>query len=198
MTALSKINELIQILSHKSNQLSFRNAVNLIQYRADYHDQHIPDGRFISGTFDIDNDWIIVYQAFNKDIANYAVKHQKFIGCDHYSRSRMTWIKTNFLWMMYRCDWAQRDRNQTNVLAIFLKLSDNGFIELVKSANKHKSKLADRVNLQWDPHHKPDGNSIVNKRAIQLGIKGSFNMEEFHQNIIKIEDITDFVRAISE
>ena len=49
------------------------------------------------------------------------------------------------------------------------------------------------MNLQWDPHHKPDGNSIVNKRAIQLGIKGSFNMEQFHQNIIKIEDITDFV-----
>jgi len=39
---------------------------------------------------------IIVYQAFNHSIANYAVQHQQF-GGSHYSFSRMSWIKPGFL-----------------------------------------------------------------------------------------------------
>jgi hypothetical protein len=41
---------------------------------------------------------VVVYQAFNEKIASWAVEHQRF-GGDAYSFSRMTWIKTNFLWM---------------------------------------------------------------------------------------------------
>ena len=56
-------------------------------------------GQHILGQLRGDN--IIVYQAFNPAIANYAVKHQKF-GGSAYSFTRMSWIKPNFLWMMYR------------------------------------------------------------------------------------------------
>jgi hypothetical protein len=34
--------------------------------------------------------------------------------------TRMTWIKTNFLWMMYRSDWA-RSKDQEMILGIWLK-----------------------------------------------------------------------------
>ena len=53
---------------------------------------------------------VIVYQAFKPCIAQYAVDNNKF-GGPHYSMSRMTWIKTNFLWMMFRSDWG-RAQNQ--------------------------------------------------------------------------------------
>eukprot|EP01083_Nonionella_stella_P110982 325199_1 len=200
---LTEINALISIFERSQtsmlqkiqrHKLSFSNSTTLVEYTDDHFDKYIPDGRFITGTFDVDNDWIIVYQAFRKSIADYTVKHQDFLGnTGHYSATRMTWIKPNFLWMMYRADWAQRDRHQTNILAIFLKLSDSGFIHLVKHSNRNKGQV-DRVNLQWDPHHLPNGDKIVSKRAIQLGVKGSFNIQSFHANIIKIEDITDFVK----
>ena len=180
--------------SLNEKNLSFMTATNLVEYCDDYFDNYIPNGRFISGTFDTDNDWIIVYQAFNKNIAEYAVKHQDFLGNQRfYSKTRMTWIKPNFLWMMYRANWAQNDYHQANILAIFLKLSGDGFINLVKNSNKNKGDK-NRVNLQWDPHHLPNGDKVVNKRAIQLGVKGTFNTKCFHSNIIKIEDITDFVK----
>jgi len=49
---------------------------------------------------------ILVYQAFKPEIAEYATLHQSFEGCKSYKTTRMTWIKTNFLWMMYRSGWA--------------------------------------------------------------------------------------------
>src|SRR4051812_17816694 len=64
---------------------------------------------------------IIVYQAFNKQIANYAVSHQQF-GGNHYSFNRMSWIKPGFLWMMYRSGWATKE-NQEAILAITLPLA---------------------------------------------------------------------------
>lgn len=41
-------------------------------------------------------------------------------GGPHFSIDRMTWIKTNFMWMMYRCGWAQK-ANQERVLAVRIK-----------------------------------------------------------------------------
>ena len=49
------------------------------------------------------------------------------------------------------------------------------------------------VRLQWDPDHDPFGNKLT-RRAIQLGLKGK-TLESFgKQQIILIEDITEFVR----
>src|ERR1700761_4854768 len=62
---------------------------------------------------------IIVYQAYKPSIANYAVKHQ-FFGGSEYGYGRMSWIKPNFLWMMYRCGWAEKE-NQERVLAIWIE-----------------------------------------------------------------------------
>lgn len=149
------------------------------------------------------DDTIVVYQAFNSNIAKYAVTHQEF-GGSHYSKTRMTWIKPNFMWMMYRAGWATKP-NQEHILAITLTI--DGFKEILRNAvhssfqahlyEKHEDWKADlekfEVRLQWDPDHDPFGNKLERK-AIQLGLKGKV-LEQFHSDwILKIEDITQFVK----
>jgi hypothetical protein len=51
--------------------------------------------------------------------------------------------------------------------------------------------------LQWDPDHDPYGEKIE-RRAIQLGLKGEI-LEKFgKEQIKKIEDITNFVKEQRE
>jgi hypothetical protein len=68
------------------------------------------------------DDHVVVYQAYNAKIASWAVKEQCF-GGPNVSFNRVSWIKPNFTWMMYRCGWAEKDLNQECVLAICLKRS---------------------------------------------------------------------------
>ncbi|PTT91241.1 hypothetical protein DBR42_04275 [Pelomonas sp. HMWF004] len=51
---------------------------------------------------------VIVYQAYRPSIGRYAIEHGQFGGPD-YSFNRMSWVKPNFLWMMYRCGWGTKD-----------------------------------------------------------------------------------------
>ncbi|HET6994093.1 MAG TPA: DUF4291 domain-containing protein [Chitinophagaceae bacterium] len=150
-----------------------------------------------------ENDQIVVYQAFNHQIADYAVKNQTF-GGPHYSYSRMSWIKPNFLWMMYRCGWASKE-NQERILAIWLNKMD--FENILRAAvfssfnsiyyqshDQWKEELNQKeVRLQWDPDHDPFGGKLT-RRAIQIGMKGSV-LETFGKHQIKmIEDISEFVK----
>ncbi len=57
------------------------------------------EGQQIIGLMEDEN--IIVYQAYNSQIASCAVSNQKF-GGSAYSFNRMSWIKQGFLWMLYR------------------------------------------------------------------------------------------------
>src|SRR5207253_2848436 len=65
-----------------------------------------------------DDETIIVYQAFRPSIGQFAVENGRFGGDFKYSR--MSWIKPNFLWMMYRSQWGQSE-GQEVVLAVRLK-----------------------------------------------------------------------------
>lgn len=153
-----------------------------------------PLGRHILAQFD--EKCIVVYQAFCPEIADYAVLHGKF-GGPKYSFTRMTWIKTNFLWMMYRSNWAQK-KNQDRILAIFI--TRDGFDEILRyskgnqSGIKHEtSHMPGNVRIQWDPDHDPRGEN-ERRRAVQLGIKGRI-LQKFHDQFIQhIEDITEFVK----
>ena len=173
-------------------------------YSPETHNKSLLTGKFITASYDLSQNYIIVYQAFRHETAEYAVSNQKF-GGKYYSFTRMTWIKPNYLWMMYRSNWAH-SKGQENILAIYLNL-ENGFLELIKnwvnsrykdelpySKKEHTNKIRnpDRIVIQWDPHHAPSGEKIKHSRAIQLGIKGKY-LNVFHKNIIKIEDITEFV-----
>jgi len=86
-----------------------------------------------------DNDTIIVYQAFNKNIAESAVNNQTFIS-PPFKKERMTWIKPSFLWMMYRSGWATKE-NQENILAIKIKRSGLSFPSYDPYASSSENKF---------------------------------------------------------
>lgn len=155
----------------------------------------------------IENDSIIVYQAFNSQIAEYAVSHQHF-GGPHYSFNRMSWIKPGFLWMMHRAGWAAKE-NQQQILAItlpivhFRKILSEATIssyddKLFATYEEWKSELnRTEVRLQWDPDHDPFGNK-EERKAIQVGMKGDILKRFCTEWVTGIEDITGFVRKEHE
>ncbi len=159
-----------------------------------------PDsGRHIMAQFDDAS--IVVYQAYRPSIASYAVEHQRFGG--EFSFSRMSWIKPNFLWMMFRSGWATKE-GQERILAIHLRRSffDEMLLSAVASSfgasgqdslEAWKLSLAkSTVRSQWDPDHDPQGNA-VERRAIQLGLKGESLRRYGCDQLLKIEDITPLV-----
>lgn len=146
---------------------------------------------------------IIVYQAYNRQIAEYAITNQQF-GGSHYSFNRMSWIKPGFLWMMHRAGWASKE-NQECILAITLPIVHFKTIlstatissydtELFASHAEWKTELDNTdVRLQWDPDHDPFGNK-QERKAIQIGMKGE-TLKMFSKEWIRsIEDVTDFVK----
>ncbi len=148
---------------------------------------------------------IRVYQAYNSIIAKEAVSLQTF--GKSFSLNRMTWIKPSFLWMMYRSGWATK-KNQECILAI--DVYREKFDEILKKAvltspdSKHCSGSQWEEEFskatcycQWDPERNINGNPI-NRRAIQLGIKGDILKDFVNSGICKIEDITPFVKKCNE
>jgi len=151
---------------------------------------------------------ILVYQSYNRSIAKYALEHQKFDGCLEYNCTRNTWIKTNFLWMMFRSGWG-RKKNQEITLGIWLKREAFerilANVRVVVNKNVKKKNFVQTgqgrefgiVRLQWDPDHSPNGTPNKNRRAIQLGLK---KVKSFisGEDILKIVDLSDFVAEQSE
>src|ERR1700690_3866492 len=76
---------------------------------------------------------VVVYQAYKPSMGEPAGKSGRFGEC--FAMSRMTWIKPNFLWMMYRSGWGTKPDQETT-LAIRLKRTafDALFAEGVLSA----------------------------------------------------------------
>ena len=60
-----------------------------------------------------DDKTIRVYQAYNNVIADEAIKLGTF--GEHFSLTRMTWIKPSFLWMMYRCGWTEKENQERDI-----------------------------------------------------------------------------------
>jgi hypothetical protein len=149
-----------------------------------------------------DDEKIIVYQAYKKEIGEFAVKNQFFGG--EFSFNRMTWIKPNFLWMMYRSGWGTKE-GQEVTLAIHLKIS--AFRNYLENAvyssydqiegishEEWRNKLENSsIRLQWDPDHDPHG-AKQERRAIQIGLRGGFINAFAKDDILQIENISAFVK----
>src|SRR3954451_5003701 len=84
-------------------------------------------GQQIMAQYDADS--VVVYQAYRASIGQYAVAHQRFGG--EFSFSRMSWVKPNFFWMMYRSGWGTKP-DQEVTLAI--RLRKQAFDELLAQA----------------------------------------------------------------
>src|SRR5262245_1391444 len=157
-------------------------------------------GRHILAQFDDSS--VVVYQAYRPSIGHHAAKHQHFGG--EFSFTRMSWIKTNFLWMMYRSGWGAKE-NQEVVLAIRLRRESFDWIlqnavhstfppEIYQDGAMWEKAISDSsVRLQWDPDHDPAGLKSE-RRAIQLGLRGDALVMYARDWIVGIEDISDFVR----
>ncbi len=156
------------------------------------------EGQHIMAKFD--EETISVYQAYKPSIADYACEHQQFGG--EFSFTRMSWIKPNFLWMMYRSGWATKE-GQERILEIRIKRS---FFEEILSLAVPSTYSAEQysayaswqeavsqsdVRLQWDPDHDPQGKALA-RRAIQLGLRGAI-LKRYSEELCWINDITDFV-----
>lgn len=162
-------------------------------------DRWQPRGRVILAQYDPDS--IVVYQAYRPSIGHFASQNGYFGG--DFKLSRMTWIKPNFLWMMYRSGWGTKE-GQEVTLAIHIQRSafDSILAQAVHSQYipevyenqqvwNNAVKTSD-VRLQWDPDRTPAGEKLE-RRAIQLGLQGKAAMKYSREWIVNIEDISEFV-----
>ena len=168
----------------------------------DYETNLPQEGRCILGQMTNEEN-LVVYQAFNPSIAKYAVANQQF-GGSQYSFNRMSWIKPNFLWMMYRAGWASK-HNQECILAVEIAKKHFELIldeaihssfkpEVYASKADWQAKLkASDVVMQWDPDHQPNGHKLQ-RRAIQLGLRNNILKQFGTDWAVSIQDITDFVK----
>jgi len=153
-------------------------------------------------------DTIRVYQAYSDDIANSALKNNKFIS-PPFKMERMTWIKPSFLWMMYRAGWGKKDNNQKRILAI--DISREGFEWALEHSllSNHASKYQDKeewnrlkestpVRIQWDPER----NLLLEPleyRTIQIGLsKEAVNLyvNQWVQNITEVTDLASKIHSL--
>jgi hypothetical protein len=156
-------------------------------------------GRHILAQFDQES--IVVYQAYRSAIGHFAAQHGYFGG--EFSLNRMSWIKPNFLWMMYRSGWGVKEGQET-ILAVRMKRIAFDSILAIAVPSSFRSGLYPNeqawkralvnssVRSQWDPDHHPSG-AKLERRAIQLGLRDKILRNYAQDWIIDIEDISDFV-----
>ena len=157
------------------------------------------EGRHILAQFD--DHTIIVYQAYRTDIGRFAAGNGALGG--DFSYSRMSWIKPNFLWMMYRSGWGTKE-NQEVTLALRLR---RAFFDILLSeavpSSWDRSQFATQddwsravgrssVRLQWDPDHHPSG-AKLERRAIQLGLRGEVLRAFGRRELVEVIDLSEFV-----
>jgi hypothetical protein len=155
-----------------------------------------------------DSNLIIVYQAYNSEIARAAVEHQRLDASPKFSTTRMTWIKPSWAWMLYRCGYSFKDSGQERVLA--LSLTHATFESLLEQAvvsthaedapdsgaraeKEGRSKSAS-VRVQWDPERTITLEKLP-YRSIQIGIPGAL-VPQLVKGTVKIEDVTEKAREL--
>jgi len=157
------------------------------------------EGKHILAQYD--EKTIIVYQAYCSSIGRFAVENRKFGG--DFSYERMSWIKTNFLWMMYRSGWGTK-KNQEMTLALRLRREffDSLLAQAVVSSwdcnqfpeerDWARAAAKSSVRVQWDPDHGPSGRKR-RRRAIQLGLRGPVLDVFGKKELLEVIDLSDFV-----
>jgi hypothetical protein len=157
------------------------------------------EGRHVLAHYD--DDTIVVYQAYRPSIGQFAAEHGVFGG--DFSFARMSWVKPNFLWMMYRSGWGtKQDQEVTLALRVRRTFFDSLLAQAVPASwDRHLfptkaewSRAVDRslVRLQWDPDHHPAG-AKLERRAIQLGLRGEVLEAFARRELVEVLDLSEFV-----
>lgn len=157
-------------------------------------------GRHILAQFDAES--VVVYQAYRPEIGHFAARHGYFGG--PFSLGRMSWVKPNFLWMMYRSGWGTKEgqevtlavRLRRDAFDTILRLAVHSAFDpdVYETRETWKRAVAEsEVRLQWDPDHDPAGNPLE-RRAIQLGLRGDVLAGYARAWLLEVEDVSAFVR----
>ncbi len=156
-------------------------------------------GRHVLAQFDEAS--VIVYQAYRPEIGLDAATRGRFGGS--FSLSRMSWVKPNFLWTMFRSGWGTKPGQE---VTLAIHLCRDAFDEILRQAvpSTHsessgetvaewkQSLLRSDVRMQWDPDHDPSGRREA-RRAIQVGLRGAALRAYAREWILEIEDVSGFV-----
>ncbi|MBN1430327.1 MAG: DUF4291 domain-containing protein [Anaerolineae bacterium] len=151
-----------------------------------------------------DTEGIYVYQAFKPSIVQAALEKGTF--GQGFSLDRMTWIKPSFGWMLYRSGYATKSRQEA---ILKIKLTHEGFLailgksvkttyppDLYASIDEWKRALnASDVRHQWDPERALKGHKL-DRRAIQIGMRGQTVRRYVHEWIISLEEVTNLAHAV--
>lgn len=153
---------------------------------------------------DYDSETIVMYQAYSSQIAEPALKQQKFVT--PFSFNRMTWIKPSFLWLMHRSNWGTKS-NQDYILAVRItrygweKALSLGVLtsyeaSVHSSAEEWRKQFRDAiVHVQWDPERSLKG-ADLQVDSIQVGLSRNIIREFVDEWIVSIEDYTPRVRKM--
>jgi Domain of unknown function (DUF4291) len=151
-----------------------------------------------------DAETIVAYQAYGPAIADSALAAGTFVA--PFKIERMTWIKPSFLWMMYRCGWAEKP-GQERVLAVRMRRS--GFeAALLMSCWSHfdverdgtyeawqERKAASPVRVQWDPE-RDLSLAPLPWRSLQVGLSGRAVRAYVGEWIVGLTDVTGLAREV--
>ncbi|MGW5675172.1 DUF4291 domain-containing protein [Streptomyces sp. NPDC003860] len=147
---------------------------------------------------------ITVYQAYATRIAAPALAAGTFV--DPFKRTRMTWIKPSFLWMMYRCGWATKP-DQERVLALDITragfewalsracLSHHDRTRFAFEAEWRTALKSSPVRVQWDPERDLGLNPLPH-RAIQVGLSGEAVEHYVDDWITAVRDVTPLAHEV--
>ncbi|MFD4539295.1 DUF4291 domain-containing protein [Streptomyces bauhiniae] len=147
---------------------------------------------------------LTVYQAYRPEIGVPAAREGRFPAA--WSRSRMTWIKPSFLWMMYRCGWGTKEGQET-VLAV--DLTRAGFEWALRNtclshhvpglhgtpADFKRALREAPARVQWDPERDLHLDPLPH-RSLQLGLTGEAAARYADEWIVGIRDVTPLAREI--
>ena len=151
-----------------------------------------------------DSETVLVYQAYRPSTGRYAIEHGH-LGGPEFSLNRMSWIKPNFLWMMYRSGWGSKE-GQESILGLRISRSFfDGLLQAAVASTFNPQLYPSRevwaeavaqsdVRLQWDPDHAPSG-ARLERRAVQLGLRGATLAAFAKEQILEVIDMSSFVAA---
>jgi hypothetical protein len=151
-----------------------------------------------------DTDNVTLYQAFPPEIADEAVRLGHFGPA--FSLKRMTWLKTSFLWMMWRSGWATKE-GQERILAV--QLARPTFEQLLSQAvpstfdaDRYEHAVAwqhamddSDILYQFDPDRDPNGEPLE-RRTLHLGLRDQAARRYSHEWIVSLRDITADLPAL--
>ncbi len=160
--------------------------------------------RKIFASYDEQGVW--VYQAFKPSIVEAALRRGTFDK--GFSLDRMTWIKPSFGWMLYRSGYGSKHRQEA---ILKIKISHEGFCEILSQSvetsfnpdlyeSENHWRLAldhSEVRHQWDPDRSLRGEKLE-RRAIQIGIRGETVQKYVRTWIVELEEVTDLAKQIGQ